>query len=254
MVYGKSTIFQNAFSKLLLENLKTWPESTSPDCPLVSTEYIFYPFCKKQKINWKSRLQEFIKVFSFQAIQLRGLVPNSQWCAQLLLSPILSTCSTWGKAKVHSEKRVSTQVNDKKNWRKKIKGSYEKKEVIGDIFYLRKRVQLALKWHLFYSVKAYILCFFFLKRITTPGKIFHDWWSRHISPLLTMWLRIPGENLNKKMFKKWGQVARWVSGQVEKAELQTQGLFLLQQIYSATQYSPLLFITVRWSRNRSGLR
>ena len=160
MVYGKSTIFQNAFSKLLLENLKTWPESTSPDCPLVSTEYIFYPFCKKQKINWKSRLQEFIKVFSFQAIQLRGLVPNSQWCAQLLLSPILSTCSTLGKVKVHSEKRVSTQVNDKKNWRKKIKGSYEKKEVIGDIFYLRKRVQLALKWHLFYSVKAYILCFF----------------------------------------------------------------------------------------------
>ena len=29
---------------------------------------------------------------------------------------------------------------------------------------------------------------------------------------------------------------------MEKAELQTQGLFLLQQIYSATQYSPLLFL------------
>ena len=90
--------------------------------------------------------------------------------------------------------------------------------------------------------KSIYFVFFFLKRIKTPGKIFHDWWSRHISPLLTMWLRIPGENLNKKMFKKWGQVARWVSGQVEKAELQTQGLFLLQQIYSATQYSPLLFL------------
>ena len=88
---------------------------------------------------------------------------------------------------------------------------------------------------------TYILCFF-LKKITTSGKIFHDRWSQHISPLLTGWLRISGENLNKKMFKKWGQVARWVSGQVEKAELQTQGLFLLQQIYSATQYSPLLFL------------
>ena len=45
--------------------------------------------------------------------------------------------------------------------KKNITGSYEKKEVIGDISYLRKRVQLALKWHLFCSVKAYILCFFF---------------------------------------------------------------------------------------------
>ena len=59
----------------------------------------------------------------------------------------------------------------RKNWRKKIiKGSYEKKEVIGDISYLRKRVQLALKWHLFYSVKAYILCFFFWKELQRQGK------------------------------------------------------------------------------------
>ena len=70
-------------------------------------------------------------------------------------------------------------MNDKKTKKKIIKGSYEKKEVIGDISYLRKRVQLALKWHLFYSVKAYILCFFFLKRITTPGKIFHDCDTHH---------------------------------------------------------------------------
>ena len=59
-------------------------------------------------------------------------------------------------------------MNHKKT-EEKIKGSYEKKEVIGDIFYLWKRVQLALKWHLFYSVKAYILCFFW-KELQRQGE------------------------------------------------------------------------------------
>ena len=42
-LYRSSTIFQYAFSKLFLENLKTWPHCTSPSRPLVRTEpeYIF---------------------------------------------------------------------------------------------------------------------------------------------------------------------------------------------------------------------
>ena len=119
-----------------------------------------------------------------------------------------SFCFPWFLVLVHPEEklRYPWKKNDEKLWKKgkysgewqnnykNIKGKYEKNEVIGDIFYLRKRAQLALKWH---------LCFvFFLKKITTSGKIFHDRWSQHISPLLTGWLRISGENLNKKMFKK----------------------------------------------------
>ena len=58
-LYRSSTIFQYAFSKLFLENLKTWPHCTSPSRP-PSQDWtginIFYPFCKKLKINWKSWL------------------------------------------------------------------------------------------------------------------------------------------------------------------------------------------------------
>ena len=62
---------------------------------------------------------------------------------------------------------------------------------------------------------------FFLKRITTPGRIFHDRWSRHTSPLLSVWLRVPGENLNKKMFKKMrasSQVSERAGGESRVAD------------------------------------
>ena len=71
-----------------------------------------------------------------------------------------------------------------------------------------------------HSKSIYFVCFF-LKRITTPVKHFRYRWSRHTSPLLTVWLRIPGENLNKKMFKKMrasSQVSERAGGESRVAD------------------------------------
>ena len=110
------------------------------------------------------------------------------------------------------EKRASTQMNDKTT-KKILRENMRKMKWLVTFF-------ICEKGHNWLWNGTYILCFF-LKKITTSGKIFHDRWSQHISPLLTGWLRISGENLNKKMFKKMrasSQVSERAGGESRVAD------------------------------------
>ena len=94
---------------------------------------------------------------------------------------------------------------------------------------------------------------FFLKRITTPGRIFHDRWSRHTSPLLSVWLRVPGENLNKKMFKKMrasSQVSERAGGESRVADtgsLSSPAHILCYSILTSTFYHCRVILESVWS-------